>query len=356
MEGESADEKEARLEAATETLRQAEAARAAATAEERAAEQKLAEAREAGTRAGGQRDQVREAWNAFVADLRERLNLGPDALEDAVRAERRAVGEAGEDEDDGGSDDGEPELPLAPAPVAETGPRFVAPVLPSAEEPVLVRRVADLTRRREALGAVNLRAAEEYAAARAAHDATLAEREDVQGAIDRLRRAIADINRDGRARLLAAFEEVDAAFGRLFERLYGGGRARLELVEKDDPLDAGLEILASPPGKKLQSLGLLSGGEQALTALALLFAVFLSNPAPICVLDEVDAPLDDANVDRFLSLVEEIAAAGRTRFLVVTHHRMTMARMDRLYGVTMVDRGVSRLVSVDLTEAERMVD
>ncbi len=137
-------------------------------------------------------------------------------------------------------------------------------------------------------------------------------------------------------------------------RLFGGGRAHLALDEGEDPLAAGLEIMASPPGKRLQILSLLSGGEQALTALALLFAVFLTNPAPICVLDEVDAPLDDANVDRFCRLVEEIAASSQTRFLIITHHRVTMARMDRLFGVTMAERGISQLVSVDLQEAERL--
>ncbi|MGY8993168.1 MAG: chromosome partitioning protein ParA, partial [Rhodospirillales bacterium] len=155
-------------------------------------------------------------------------------------------------------------------------------------------------------------------------------------------------------RLLASFHEVDKYFRTLFERLFGGGQAHLELTDSEDPLEAGLEIMASPPGKRLQALSLLSGGEQALTALALLFAVFMTNPAPICVLDEVDAPLDDANVDRFCSLVAEIAHAGSTRFMIITHHRMTMARMDRLFGVTMMEKGVSQLVSVDLQQAEAL--
>ena len=166
-----------------------------------------------------------------------------------------------------------------------------------------------------------------------------------------MRRGISDLNREGRQRLLASFKEVDTHFQELFVRLFGGGRAHLTLTESDDPLEAGLEIMASPPGKRLQVLSLLSGGEQALTALALLFAVFMTNPAPICVLDEVDAPLDDANVDRFCSLVEEIAHSLSTRFLVITHHRMTMARVDRLFGVTMGEQGVSQLVSVDLGQA-----
>jgi chromosome segregation protein len=180
------------------------------------------------------------------------------------------------------------------------------------------------------------------------------EREDLIAAIGRLRQGIGQLNREARERLTAAFGTVDAHFRTLFERLFGGGTAHLKLVEGDDPLESGLEIYASPPGKKLQVLSLLSGGEQALTALALLFAVFMTNPAPVCVLDEVDAPLDEANVDRFCLLVDEIARAERTRFLVVTHHRMTMARMDRLYGVTMMERGVSQLVSVDLGGAVRM--
>ncbi len=153
---------------------------------------------------------------------------------------------------------------------------------------------------------------------------------------------------------MASFELVNKHFGELFTRLFGGGRAYLTLTESDDPLQAGLEIMASPPGKKIGVLTQLSGGERALTAIALLFAVFLTNPAPICVLDEVDAPLDDANVERFCKLVSEIAGSSQTRFLIITHHRITMARMDRLFGVTMVERGVSQLVSVDLEAAVRM--
>ncbi|MFI5018229.1 MAG: chromosome partitioning protein ParA, partial [Dongiales bacterium] len=151
-----------------------------------------------------------------------------------------------------------------------------------------------------------------------------------------------------------AFEVVNKNFEELFTRLFGGGRAHLALTENDDPLEAGLEIMASPPGKRLQVLSLLSGGEQALTALALLFGVFLANPTPICVLDEVDAPLDDANVDRFCTLIQELGRSSATRFLVITHHRMTMARMDRLFGVTMAERGVSQLVSVDLQQADEL--
>jgi chromosome segregation protein len=220
----------------------------------------------------------------------------------------------------------------------------------------LQRQFDQLNQEREALGPVNLRAEEEVAELEGQMAVLKAERDDLIAAIAKLRQAIAEINREGRQRLLASFEEVDKHFRDLFVRLFGGGRAHLTLTESPDPLQAGLEIMASPPGKRLQILSLLSGGEQALTALSLLFAVFMTNPAPICVLDEVDAPLDDANVDRFCSLVSEIAQSSKTRFLVVTHHRMTMARMDRLYGVTMAERGVSTLVSVDLKTAEAIRD
>ena len=207
---------------------------------------------------------------------------------------------------------------------------------------------------RERLGPVNLRAEQEVAEIEARIEGMERERDDLTGAIAKLRSAIARLNREGRERLLASFEMVNAHFQELFVRLFGGGRAHLTLVEDDDPLDAGLEIMASPPGKKLQVMSLLSGGEQALTALALVFAAFLTNPSPICVLDEVDAPLDDSNVDRFCSLLDDITEKTGTRFLVITHHRLTMARMDRLFGVTMSERGISQLVSVDLTRAERL--
>ncbi len=213
-------------------------------------------------------------------------------------------------------------------------------------------KLARLVRERENLGAVNLRAESEAQELDRQINSMQSERADLVAAIARLRHGITSLNREGRERLLAAFEKVDAHFSELFVRLFGGGKAHLKLTEADDPLEAGLEILASPPGKRLQVMSLLSGGEQALTALSLLFAVFLTNPAPICVLDEVDAPLDDANVDRFCTLLEELCATGTTRFLIITHHRMTMARVDRLYGVTMAERGISRLVSVDLGAAE----
>ena len=204
------------------------------------------------------------------------------------------------------------------------------------------------------MGPVNLRAGAEAAEIDEQLTALGDERGDLEAAIARLRQSISRLNRQGRERLEAAFGTIDGHFSALFTRLFGGGRAHLSLVESDDPLEAGLEIMASPPGKRLQVLSLLSGGEQALTALALLFAVFLTNPTPICVLDEVDAPLDDANVARFCNLLEEIAHGSATRFLLVTHHPMTMARMDRLYGATMVEQGVSRLVSVDLRAVEEL--
>ncbi len=215
------------------------------------------------------------------------------------------------------------------------------------------RRLERLRRERDVMGPVNLRAEQEAAELTGQIDTMTRERGELLEAIRKLRQGIGELDREGRERLLASFSEVDRHFRELFQRLFGGGRAHLTLTESDDPLEAGLEIMASPPGKRLQVLSLLSGGEQALTALALLFAVFQTNPAPICVLDEVDAPLDDANVDRFCSLVEGMAEAG-TRFLIITHHRMTMARMDRLFGVTMAERGISQLVSVDLRQAEAL--
>ncbi|MFN7159029.1 MAG: chromosome segregation protein, partial [Erythrobacter cryptus] len=178
-----------------------------------------------------------------------------------------------------------------------------------------------------------------------------AEQAELVEAIARLRGSIGSLNREGRERLRSAFEAVDSHFRQLFTRLFEGGSAHLALIDSDDPLEAGLEIYAQPPGKRLQSLSLLSGGEQALTATALIFALFLTNPAPICVLDEVDAPLDDANVERFCDLLDAMVRTTTTRYLIVTHNAVTMSRMHRLFGVTMVERGVSRLVSVDLGEA-----
>ncbi len=213
-------------------------------------------------------------------------------------------------------------------------------------------RVASLRAERERLGGVNLRAEDELADTEAKQRDLAHERDDLAEAIRRLRGAVSALNREGRERLAAAFGIVAGHFTRLFETLFGGGTAELTLVDSDDPLEAGLEIVAKPPGKKPQSLSLLSGGEQALTAIALIFAVFLTNPSPICVLDEVDAPLDDANVERYCDLLRHMAGETQTRFVVITHNPVTMARMDRLFGVTMAERGVSQLVSVDLQVAQ----
>ena len=212
-----------------------------------------------------------------------------------------------------------------------------------------------LKRQRDSLGAVNLRAEEDAKEVQVEHDALVNEKADLEAAIAALRSGIASLNKEGRERLLTAFEQVNDNFGLLFKHLFGGGEAKLVLVESDDPLEAGLEIMCQPPGKKLSTLSLLSGGEQTLTALALIFAVFLANPAPICVLDEVDAPLDDANVTRFCDLLDEMTRRTDTRFLIITHHAVTMSRMDRLFGVTMGEQGVSQLVSVDLKKAAAMV-
>lgn len=219
---------------------------------------------------------------------------------------------------------------------------------------LLDTRLAQLRRERDQLGAVNMEADEQLSEISLRMGFRIEERDDLNAAIGRLREGIAALNMDGRQRLLEAFERVNGHFGSLFTALFGGGSAELRLTENEDPLDAGLEIFASPPGKRLGQLSLMSGGEQALTATALIFAVFLSRPAPICVLDEVDAPLDDANVDRFCRLLEEMRTRTRTRFVIITHNAVTMSRMDRLYGVTMQERGVSRLVSVDLQAAERL--
>ena len=219
------------------------------------------------------------------------------------------------------------------------------------ESAALDRQLAE----RERIGPVNLVAESELGELEESRLASQAEREELGVAINRLRGSIGSLNREGRARLLAAFEDVDRHFRSLFTTLFEGGQAHLELVESDDPLEAGLEIMAQPPGKRLSALTLLSGGEQALTAIALIFALFLTNPAPICVLDEVDAPLDDANIERFCDLLDRMTAETDTRYLIVTHNAVTMSRMHRLFGVTMVEKGVTRLVSVDLGGAERLL-
>jgi chromosome segregation protein SMC, common bacterial type len=230
----------------------------------------------------------------------------------------------------------------------------LSPTDPLPDPAMLERNLDRLKVERERLGAVNLRAEEEQAELSERLSLIVTEREDVIEAIRKLRAGIQSLNREGRERLTAAFDVVNGHFQRLFTHLFGGGTAELQLIESDDPLEAGLEILARPPGKKPQTMTLLSGGEQALTAMALIFAVFLTNPAPICVLDEVDAPLDDHNVERFCNLMDEMANSTETRFVVITHNPITMARMDRLFGVTMAEQGVSQLVSVDLQTAERM--
>ena len=308
-------ESEARRKEAADRLAVAETALAEVERESREVERVLAAAREDRVRAEAALEQA----NRGLAELKDRI---------AERLECR------------------PEEILEQAGIAPDE------VLPEGAE---VRERHDgLVALRERLGPVNLRAEQEVAEIEARIEGMERERDDLTGAIAKLRSAIARLNREGRERLLASFEMVNAHFQELFVRVFGGGRAHLTLVEDDDPLDAGLEIMASPPGKKLQVMSLLSGGEQALTALALVFAAFLTNPSPICVLDEVDAPLDDANVDRFCSLLDDITEKTGTRFLVITHHRLTMARMDRLFGVTMSERGISQLVSVDLTRAERL--
>ena len=227
-------------------------------------------------------------------------------------------------------------------------------VIPELE--IAERKVERLLRERDTMGPVNLRADQEMIELETQIESLNLEKDDLIEAIKKLRRGIAELNREGRDRLLESFNAVNEHFKKIFVKLFGGGHAYLALTESEDPLEAGLEIMASPPGKKLQNLTLLSGGEQALTALAMIFGVFLTNPAPICVLDEVDAPLDDANVNRFCSMLEEVAKNKNTRFLIITHNRITMARMNRLFGVTMSEQGVSQLVSVDLQRAQDLRD
>ena len=210
-------------------------------------------------------------------------------------------------------------------------------------------------REREKLGSVNLRADEETNKYEIEIKKMEQDREDLVSAIIKLKESINELNQKGRERLLEAFEKVNRKFNEVYTKLFNGGNAKLELVDSDDPLEAGLEMLVSPPGKRLQSITLLSGGEQALTALSLIFAVFLTNPSPICVLDEVDAPLDDANVTRFCGLLEDLIKITNTKFIIVTHHALTMSKMNRLYGVTMPEKGISQLVAVDLQKAESMV-
>ena len=221
---------------------------------------------------------------------------------------------------------------------------------------VVEKQLDGLKSDRERLGGVNLRAEEELNEILVSKTNLSTEHADLTEAIRRLRQAIHSLNKEGRERLLSAFDAVHAHFKELFTTLFGGGSAELQLIESEDPLEAGLEILVRPPGKRPQVMTLLSGGEQALAAMSLIFAIFLTNPAPVCVLDEVDAPLDDANVERFCDLLEKMCSKTETRFITVTHNPITMARMNRLFGVTMAERGVSQLVGVDLEEAERFRD
>jgi chromosome segregation protein len=300
---------------ALEALAAAELALRAAQDTEREAERAAGEAREARARAEALLDAAKAAATLAAERIAEEAGASPDQLLATLD--------------------------------------FDADRMPDAE--ALETEVGRLKRQREALGSVNLRAEEDAKTVAAEYDALVAEKVDLEEAIKKLRAGIAGLNREGRERLLTAFEQVNANFATLFTHLFGGGEARLVMVESDDPLEAGLEILCQPPGKRLSTLSLLSGGEQTLTALALIFGVFLANPAPICVLDEVDAPLDDANVTRFCDLMDEMRRRTETRFLVITHHAVTMSRMDRLFGVTMAEQGVSQLVSVDLQRAEAMV-
>ncbi len=347
--------------------------RSAELAERRAeAEAELEEAREAPEEIAARREELVEAIAA--AETRrsaaaEALAVAEAALREAAMAEREAERLAGEAREDKAR--AEARLDAAREAVSVAAGRIAEEEDGLAPQELLARLKVDpdkmpgaealdvdvqrLKRQREALGAVNLRAEEDAKAVDAEYTALATEKGDLEEAVKKLRAGIAGLNKEGRERLLTAFEQVNTNFGALFTHLFGGGEARLVLVESDDPLEAGLEIMCQPPGKRLATLSLLSGGEQTLTALALIFGVFLANPAPICVLDEVDAPLDDANVTRFCDMLDEMTRRTETRFLVITHHAVTMARMDRLFGVTMAEQGVSQLVSVDLKKAEALV-
>ncbi|NDV99147.1 chromosome segregation protein SMC [Salipiger sp. PrR002] len=311
----SIEEAEERRSAASDMLAAAESAMRAAIAAERDAERAASEAREARAGAEARVDAARETVTAAAERIEEEQETTPERL-------------------------------LARLDIAPSD-------MPGSEE--IEADVNRLKRQRDALGAVNLRAEEDAREVRGEHDTLVQEKTDLEEAVRTLRSGISSLNREGRERLLTAFEQVNSNFSMLFTHLFNGGEANLVMVESDDPLEAGLEIMCQPPGKKLSTLSLLSGGEQTLTALALIFAVFLANPAPICVLDEVDAPLDDANVTRFCDLLDEMCRRTNTRFLIITHHAVTMSRMDRLFGVTMQEQGVSQLVSVDLKKAERLV-
>ncbi|MEA2937491.1 MAG: chromosome segregation protein, partial [Alphaproteobacteria bacterium] len=298
-------------------------------------------------------DRLAEAENALAdadRDARAALEAMGAAREEAARAQERFEG--GKRRLDDVAHEIREMLEVEPDAVAELAELKAGAPLPevAAVEATLER----IRRERERLGAVNLRAEEELGEVESQHDNLVKERDDLVEAIKRLRQGIQSLNREARERLLASFEVVNSHFQHLFTELFGGGTAELQLIEAEDPLEAGLEIVAKPPGKKPATLSLLSGGEQALTALALIFAVFLTNPAPICVLDEVDAPLDDHNIERFCDLLDEMTKSTDTRFVIITHNPITMARMNRLFGVTMAERGVSQLVSVDLEGAVKL--
>ena len=301
--------------AAADRLAEGETALADAGRAARLAIEALSASREAAARAEERHEAVKRRLADLAAEIREILEAEPETL----------AGLAGFDAD-----------------------------MPLPEIAAIEAELEKLKRDRERLGAVNLRADEELREVEAQHATLIAERTDLVEAIRRLRQGIQSLDREARDRLLASFTVVNGHFQHLFTQLFGGGTAELQLIENDDPLAAGLEILAKPPGKKPATLSLLSGGEQALTALALIFAVFLTNPAPICVLDEVDAPLDDHNVDRFCDLLNQMAKSTATRFIIITHNPITMARMDRLFGVTMAERGISQMVSVDLEGAVQL--
>ena len=308
-------EAESRRGTASDALAQVENALRTADGEMRQLEQSLGGARETRAASQARKTAAQERKEEVQARIHESLSCAPDELKELL-------------------EDLSPDSKML--------------------EGDIERKLERLGRERENMGAVNLRADEEATEQEERLSALNDERQDLIGAIAKLREGIESLNAEGRQRLLDAFDTVNAHFGRLFVTLFGGGHASLALTESDDPLEAGLEVMVSPPGKKLGSMSLMSGGEQALTATALIFAVFLSNPAPICVLDEVDAPLDDANVDRYCGLLEEMCKQTETKFIAITHNPVTMARMDRLFGVTMAEKGVSQLVSIDLKEAEKL--
>jgi chromosome segregation protein len=305
-----------RLTAATDALAARDAAIKEAAQIERTAERELASAREDRARHEARIEAAAERAVEFAATLEEAAGCAPDQFLENQELDPDS--------------------------------------LPTVKD--LERDLGDLKRRREKLGAVNLRADQELEEVSTERAHLAREQADLEAAVNKLRQGVSAINKEGRDRLVAAFDEVNKNFSALFTHLFDGGDAKLVLVESDDPLEAGLEIMCQPPDKRLTSLSLLSGGEQTLTAISLIFAVFLVNPAPICVLDEVDAPLDDANVGRFCDLLDEMKRRTNTRFLIITHHAISMSRMDRLFGVTMIEKGVSQLVSVDLEAAQLMVD